>query len=150
MDNEFSEAFYEVDEIIELLPEELLQKIPKSFIKVIKENKSTTYKKEGISLENIKDLKKETRVILYTIYRDFLLSEDEAINLKKEENKIIEEKYSYESLFQNSEKNIENSIDNLNVVEVNTYGIENESAQLIKYDRKWYVKLLEFIKRKFR
>lgn len=150
MDNEFSEAFYEVDEIIKLLPEELFQKIPKSFIKVIKENKSTTYKKEGISLENIKDLRKETRVILYTIYRDFLLSEDENANLKNEENQIVEEKYSYENLFQNSEKIIENSIDNLKVVEVNTDGIENESAQLIKYDRKWYIKLLEFIKRKFR
>ena len=78
------DAFAEIDEILNLMPEELLKKIPNKFHKMIHEEKNTEYVtniKEP--LENCK-LKKETIVILGLIYRDFLCS--------TEERKILQEK----------------------------------------------------------
>lgn len=141
MEENFKEAFYEVDVIIKLLPKELVEKIPNNFKNVIKENKSTTYKRDNISLENIKDLKKETRIILYHIYRDFLISDEECAQIKQEEKEIIEEKYSYKNLFasKNDEKTILENDDN--VSECNNSLIELEKT-------KWYVRIINFLKSK--
>ena len=94
MKKEYEEAFAEVDEILQLMPIDLLIKIPLQFKKVISENRSQNYIpkiKEPIKEE---DLKYETKVILGLIYRDFLVDpeEREELQLKDaEELKNIEE-----------------------------------------------------------
>lgn len=147
MDRDFEEAFYEVDEILKNIPQKLIEKIPQSFRNTIKENKSTTYKKQINGLQDIKNLKKETRVILYYIYRDFLSSEEECKKMKQEEIKTAEEKYSYENLFVNKEKE-ENKNDFIerDIPEEKLYAT-CESSKLIEYkEPKLYMKIISFIK----
>ena len=106
MEREYEEAFSEVDEVLKLMPIDLLSKIPVQFRKVISENKDTNYKvniKEPLEEQN---LKKETIVILGLIYRDFLASpeEQEKLQIKDaEELKRIEqemqEQYDIENIY---------------------------------------------------
>ena len=106
MERAYEEAFAEVDEILKMMPIDLLSKIPSKFRQVISENKSNDY------IVNIKEpleeeqLKEETIVILGLIYRDFLASpeEREELQLKDaEELKKIEqemqEKYDIQNIF---------------------------------------------------
>ena len=107
MERAYEEAFAEVDEILKMMPIDLLSKIPSKFRQVISENKSNDY------IVNIKEpleeeqLKEETIVILGLIYRDFLASpeEREELQLKDaEELKKIEqemqEKYDIQNIFE--------------------------------------------------
>jgi len=90
----YEEAFVEVDEILKIMPVELLSKIPIKFRKVISENKAKDYKVEIKEPLEEEKLKEETVVILGLIYRDFLASpeEREELQLKDaEELKKIEE-----------------------------------------------------------
>lgn len=145
MDSEFEEAFYEVDEILKTIPQKLLEKIPKSFRDTIKKNKSTTYKRQINGLQDIKNLKKETRVILYYIYRDFLASEEECEKMKQDEIKITEEKYSYENLFFKKEKMEKDaSVDESNIEVCSD--IENSKELVECKQQKWYMKIINFLK----
>ena len=74
MKRAYEEAFTEIDEILKIMPVDLLSKIPIQFRQLISENRAMNYKvdiKEPIE-EN--DLKEETIVLLGLIYRDFLAS----------------------------------------------------------------------------
>lgn len=118
MDKVYQEAFAEVDEILKIMPIDLLSKIPAQFRQVISENKANNYKveiKEPLVEEN---LKKETVIILGLIYRDFLASPDEReeLQLKEaEELKRIEQEmqkqYDMENIFK-KRKNISNTSNN--------------------------------------
>ena len=120
MKKEYEEAFAEVDEILQLMPIDLLIKIPLQFKKVISENRSQNYIpkiKEPIKEE---DLKYETKVILGLIYRDFLVDPEEREKLQaqdSEELRKIEEElqkqYDVENIFQKrkKQKNVGDSID---------------------------------------
>lgn len=104
----YENALAEVDSILKLMPEDLLNKIPNSFLNFIEQKKSKSYTTNfnfDRSL-NEQNLLKETRTILSLIYRSYLCSSkqrrklkiDDIIELKKnqiERNK----KYSYENLF---------------------------------------------------
>lgn len=107
----YENALAEVDSILKLMPENLLHKIPKSFLDFVEQKKSKSY----ITNFNFdmplyeQNLLKETRVILSLIYRSYLcdskqsrkLKIDDIIELKK--NQIeIHKKYSYEKLFKKS------------------------------------------------
>ena len=141
MEENFREAFFEVDAIINLLPQVLVEKIPNKFKQLIQENKSMTYKRDNINLENIKSLKKETRVILYHMYRDFFISTEESAQIKEIEKETIEEKYSYKNLFTNK-------IDEKSIFEKEDVITENSNA-LIEYKKtKWYVRIINFLKSK--
>ena len=120
MKKEYEEAFAEVDEILQLMPIDLLIKIPLQFKKVISENRSQNYIpkiKEPIKEE---DLKYETKVILGLIYRDFLVDPEEREKLQAqdaEELRKIEEElqkqYDVENIFQKrkKQKNVGDSTD---------------------------------------
>ena len=107
----YENALAEVDSILKLIPEDLLHKIPNSFLDFIAQKKSKSYITNfdfDISL-NEQNLLKETRTILSLIYRSYLcdskqsrkLKIDDIIELKK--NQIeINQKYSYENLFKKS------------------------------------------------
>lgn len=117
MERAYEEAFAEVDEILKLMPIDLLSKIPAQFREIISKNKAKDYKIEIQDPLEEEKLKEETVVILGLIYRDFLASpeEKEELQLKDaEELKRIEEEmkkqYDMENIFQKrkSEKELQN------------------------------------------
>ena len=107
---EFEKAFTEVDLIINLMPEELKGKIPNGFKNFIKEEKSKEYNPDIKLPINDDTLLPATIIIMGMIYRDFLVSDDEKIELLKKDKKELEDyenklkqKYSTENLFKNKE-----------------------------------------------
>lgn len=114
MTKEYREAFTEVNEILEYFNKDLLKKIPKEFIKNIKENMSTTYKViyDNTKSLNEQNIKQETRAILSIIYRDYIcdketkekiIQKDRKEWLKLEEKK--KEEYKNTELFKSPIKN---------------------------------------------
>lgn len=111
MEKGYKEAFSEVDEVLKLMPTDLLSKIPVQFRKVISENKDTNYNvniQEPLQEQN---LKKETVVILGLIYSEFLVSPEEKEKLQKEDveelNKIEQEtreQYDIENIYKKRKK----------------------------------------------
>ncbi len=113
----YAKAYAEIDVIIENALTDLIDQIPKSFIKFIKDNKQNDY---SFRYDNSKPLHEqnmmdETRTILTIIYRDFLCSQEERkeINdiLVENDNKYnqeLEEKYNTDLLFKGNKK--ENNI----------------------------------------
>ena len=106
MERAYEEAFAEVDEILKIMPVDLLSKIPVQFRKIISENKAKNYKVDIQEPLNEEKLKEETVVILGLIYRDFLASPEEREELQaqdaEEVRKIEEEmqqKYDMENIF---------------------------------------------------
>lgn len=106
MERAYEEAFAEVDEILKIMPIDLLSKIPVQFRKIISENKAKNYKVDIQEPLNEEKLKEETVVILGLIYRDFLASPEEREELQaqdaEEVRKIEEEmqqKYDMENIF---------------------------------------------------
>ena len=107
MERTYEEAFAEVDEILKIMPIDLLSKIPAQFRDVISKNKAKNYKVEIHEPLEEERLKEETIVILGLIYRDFLASPEEREELQKsdaEELKRIQEEmqeqYDMENIFQ--------------------------------------------------
>lgn len=107
MEKAYEEAFAEVDEILKIMPIDLLSKIPAQFREVISKNKAKDYKVEIHEPLEEEKLKEETVVILGLIYRDFLASpeEKEELQLKdaEEYQKIQEElkrQYDIQNIFE--------------------------------------------------
>ena len=139
MDSNFEEAFYEVSEILKILPKEITDKIPEKFIQVIEQNKSKTYTKEINGLDNLQDLKKETIAILGLIYRDFLCDKETRKELLIEEQKELNEAYNYNDLFKrDNNKKVFDSI-------------KKETTALVEVkEESWYIKIINFFKRLFK
>lgn len=149
MKKEYKEAFTEVYEIIKLMPSELSNKIPNEFIKMLEEEKDSTYFpkiKEPIENEILKD---ETIVILGLIYRDFLCSKEERKKLQEKDarelkefeqelDKKMREKYKPDDLFRKDKTELKNDLDFTNKDNVTVYKKE-----------KWYKKILNIIRRIF-
>ena len=145
------EAFTEVNEIIKLMPEELVDKIPSKFREMINEEKDEQYKPDiKEPLEKCK-LKEETIIILGLMYRDFLCSPEERKKLHEKDAKELQEvkkaieeearqKYNPEDLFKNK-KNEEKV----------TYKEETEEKSMtIVQEEKWYQKIFNIIKNIFK
>lgn len=146
MKKEYMEAFAEVNEIIKLMPTELVNKIPEKFKEIVKEERDKTYLTSiEEPLEKCK-LKNETIVILGLIYRDFLCLEEERRRLqekdakelqlvKKELEAQIKEKYSVDKLFVTD--------DSLN----KTYMETNKEASLEPIVKEqWYKKIFNIVR----
>jgi len=138
MEKEIKEAFYEVNEILNLIPKELVEKIPNSFLEIIKENKANNYYKEIKGLDNLEILKKETIVLLGLIYRDFLCTEEERQDIIRKEKKVAAEKYNYDNLFKK-----------INYAKSNEQLKNVQSKSLIEVKKKWYVNIIDFFKKIF-
>ena len=145
------EAFTEVNEIIKLMPEELVNKIPSKFREMINEEKDEQYKPDiKEPLEKCK-LKEETIIILGLMYRDFLCSPEERKKLQEKDAKELQEvkkaieeearqKYNPEDLFKN--KRNEEKI---------YYKEETEEKSMtIVQEEKWYQKIFNIIKNIFK
>ncbi len=143
MKENICKAFSEVDTILEYSSEEIRNKVPNNFKKLIKNNKDVDYK---LVLDEKKPLNEqklliETREILALIYRDYLCSEDErkeliiANNQKLEE---INEKYDIQNIFEQRKNKV--SIDNRN----------EEMLPIAINEEIWYKKIFNFIKKLFK
>ena len=144
------EAFAEVNEIIKLMPLELVKKIPSKFREMIVEEKDNNY------IPDIKEpiekckLKNETIIILGLIYRDFLCSPDERKKLQEKDarelqevQKAVEEireRYNPDDIFK---KRNQNNIEESNNKEENT-------SMIVIQEEKWYQKIFNLIKGLFR
>lgn len=146
MKQEYREAFEEIYEIFELMPKELLNKIPTKFHEMIEQERDKKY------FPNIKEpleqqeLRNETIIILGLIYRDFLcpleekkkLQEKDAKELRKLE-KEIKQKYNTDDIFKNKGK----------IIEEQTQPYE-ETKMIVLQEQKWYKMLYNIIKNIFK
>ena len=135
MKRKYEEAFVEVDEILKIMPVDMSSKIPAQFRKMISDNKAKDYNiKIQEPLEN-QQLKKETRIILGLIYRDFLCDPEERERLQledAEEAKKIEqemkEQYDVDKMFEKRKNNKE------------TKQSEDYSTEMIVYKEPGFIK----------
>ena len=145
MDRVYQEAFAEVDEILKMMPIDLLSKIPVQFREIISKNKAKDYMvkiKEPLEEELLKE---ETVVILGLIYRDFLASpeEREELQLKDaEELKNIEEElqkqYDIGNVFQKRK-------------ELQTQSYNEDTTELTLYKEQGFLrKIINLIKGLFK
>lgn len=90
MERVYEEAFYEVDEVLKLMPIDLRSKIPMQFRQAISENKAKNYKADIHEPLREQELKKETVIILGLIYRDFLASPEERERLQRSDSEELQ------------------------------------------------------------
>ena len=157
MKAEYRIAFEEVYEIFKLMPQELLNKIPVEFHKIIEEERDKEYFANiQEPIENCK-LTNETIILLGLIYRDFLCPSEERERLKEKDARELEkiqlemkneisEKYNANSIFNNNELESEAKV--INKVEIKEQEKEEKSISLVH--ERWYKKLLNIIKRLFK
>ena len=133
MERAYEEAFAEVDEILKIMPIDLLSKIPAQFRQIIIDNKAPNYTIEIKEPLEEEKLKKETVVILGLIYRDFLASPDEREELQlkdAEELKRIELEMQQQYDIDNVFKKRKNALD------------DTASTDLIVYKEQGFLKKL--------
>ena len=145
MKQEYKEAFTEVNEIIKMMPDELVNKIPSKFREILEEERDKEYNPNiQEPLEKCK-LKNETIIILGLIYRDFLCSQDEKRRLQEKDARELQEiqkaiedeirqKYNPDDLFK--KKNGNN----------NEHQNFEETAIAVAQKGKWYKKIFNIIK----
>ena len=147
MKEEYREAFSEVEQILNLMPTNLSNKIPARFKNIISSEKSKTYTPRISEPFEECELKEETTIILAVIYRDFLCSKEEREELlERDKNKLLEfeqelrEKYNPDNIFKNKNNSTERIQDN----------ISTETA-IVEYKEKNFIqKLFDKIKHLFR
>lgn len=136
MKTSINQAFCEVYDIINHMSKEMQEKIPKSFVNLIKDNRDLDFKFYiDYSIDIKEQLLEETKVILSLIYRDYLCDKEKrekllAIDLEeiRREETILQEKYKID--FENRKKDIQ------------------EENLPIKVEKgKWYIKIIDFIKK---
>lgn len=145
LNKEYKEAFTEIEEIFNLMPKELLDKIPNKFREMIKEEKDINYLPDiKEPLEKCK-LKDETIMLLGLIYRDFLCDSNEKKKLQKKDaeelknaqeqfEKEIREKYNPNDVFKR-EKDINQeqlTNDKSGVLVIKKEGLYNKIINFIK------------------
>lgn len=134
-------AFSEIIEILKHTDQQIVEKIPNSFIKFLFENRDKEYT-AGINFsnENWDDtILEDTKAILALIYRDYFVSDEERKELLLEEKRAqekqemeIREKYNPDNLFKNNNSEIPNEF--------------TEQTQLIEIQQyPWYKRLYQKI-----
>ena len=146
MKNTINQAFSETYDVITHMSKEMQEKIPKSFINLIKENRDLDYNFNiDYSTDIKKQLLKETKVILSLIYRDYLCSNEKIVKLIAldieeigGEEKSSQEKYQID--FDSRKKVKPQDVEELKNKEQETLPIKLEKD-------KWYIKIINFIKK---
>lgn len=151
MKQEYKEAFTEVNEIIKMMPDELVNKIPSKFREMLEDERDKEYNPNiQEPLEKCK-LKNETIIILGLIYRDFLCSQDEKRRLQEKDARELQEvqkaiedeirqKYNPDDIFKNRKQS---------AIEETQHTEENTSMIVVQED-KWYKKIFNIIKNLFK
>ena len=140
---EFEKCLVEVDEVLNHLSKEELNKIPEDVLKGIKKHKDKEYMWKYDESKRLEEQRfdRNTIVILSYINMEYLLSKEQKDLMEKlhelnEQNFIneIQEKYDSKDLFK---------------TKTNT-NVENENAIAKLENNKWYNKMSSFIKRIFK
>lgn len=140
--NIYCKAFKELDEILKYFPKREFEKIPESFIKFIETNMDSNYKYIVEHIDDFQNQKmmEETKVLLSIVYRDFIASTSvkqqilkmESVELLQEE-KIIQEKYNPDNLFNNRQKEIvTENIQEISMIEYKKDTIFSKIKKIIK------------------
>lgn len=144
------EIYSEVYQVLNLLGNEYIDKLPTSLINMLKEKREINYNPQytdDIPL-NEQNIKKETISIIVLLYLNYWCKDDNEISevkniLKENENKYqveLREKYNPDNIFSNQHRN--SSIDNAQ---------NNQELSLIERKNiKWYKKIWKTIKNFFR
>lgn len=142
---EYEKCLVEVDEVLNHLSKEELNKIPEDVLKNIKKHKDKEYMWKYDESKRLEEqtFDRNAIAILSYINMEYLLSKEqkdlmEKIHELNEQNfaNEIQEKYDSKDLFKNKNKT------NINV--------ENENAIAKLENNKWYNKMFSFIKRIFK
>lgn len=146
IDDIYRNSFKEVYDILQNTEDELIKKIPNSFMGFIKENMNVNYKtniREDIEIDKQK-LLKETEAILSLIYRSYWATDEEkkefAIKYQQEQNeneKRKKEEYQGKDIYEMFEKR-----KNINKVTLDNNLMVIEKESLIK---KIFNKILSII-----
>ncbi len=143
------EIYSEVYQVLNLLGNEYIDKLPTSLINMLKEKREINYNpqyNDDIPL-NEQNIKKETMSIIVLLYLNYWCKDDNEISevkniLKENEDKYqveLREKYNPDNIFSNQHRN--SSIDNAQ---------NNQELALIKTNNiKWYKKIWKIIKNFF-
>ena len=133
IDEIYKNSFKEVYDILENTEEDLLSKIPNSFMNFIKNNMNVNYK-TNINLNETIDkqhLLKETEAILSLIYRSYWATDEEKNEFAKKDNlELIKEEEQKKEQYQGKDiYKVFEERKNLNTITVdnNLMVIENES-----------------------
>lgn len=133
IDEIYKNSFKEVYDILENTEEDLLSKIPNSFMNFIKNNMNVDYK-TSINLNETIDkqhLLKETEAILSLIYRSYWATDEEKNEFAKKDNlELIKEQEQKKEQYQGKDiYKVFEERKNLNTITVdnNLMVIENES-----------------------
>lgn len=124
------EAAAEVIEILNHSEDEIINKIPEKFRKFLVDNADNQYSVNiDFNNKNWDDtIKKETKVMLALIYRDYIVTKEEREKMLKDEKEELDkeerelhERYNPDNLFKKKEsKSDENSIElnNMQLIEI--------------------------------
>ena len=158
MKDNYKQAFSEALYVIDKFNVNNKNKISPSFIKFMERNKLEGYSVDLPSniLEHEELLKRETKIILSLIYRDYFcndlekkeLDEQFLLNEKKYEEEL-NEKYSVDNIFNdNNNNNNNNNKETLQKSSVIiTEDVVEEKLELIEHEEeKWYKKVFNKIK----
>ena len=146
---EYKRSLTELNSILNYMNVEHIKKIPAKFIDFINKNMDKDY------IPNIdknvpihqQELKKDTKVLLSLIYRNYWCDNETKENLlhqdiidKKNFEQEMLEKYNPDNIFKNKQKNISQEVENT----------ISENIQLIEYrEPSWYKKIFKNIKEWF-
>lgn len=140
----YEKVLREVEYILQNSPKEIQDKIPNDFRNAIIEKMDVNYIPEPYDENKTLDeqnISEETKKILASIYRDYLVSDEERKKLIIEENNIRQklenekrEKYRIEDIFNKTTNNSQNTNIGSNV---------NELSIKESNNKKWYKKIFE-------
>ena len=82
MEDVYKDSFKEVDTILNVLSEDIINKIPEKIRYIISEQKNDNY---DFNLRDNRPLKRETLVILSYLYREYLCSDEKRKILRKDD-----------------------------------------------------------------
>ena len=135
-----NQSFSEVYDIINHLEQKLYNKIPTSFIKMIKDNMDNAYKPQIDYSKSInkQELLEDTRTILSLIFSAYICSDEKKEELiyndimeLKKEKKTLE--FNYDDLFEKKEQNMSINLNN----------------EILEYKESFFTKLINKIKKFF-
>lgn len=148
MDENYSKALTQVNEVLKYTDPTLVSQIPENFKNFISENMSKTYSftiKKGDTVETIlPNLTEEAKSVLAIIYRSYICSpEEKEYLLALERDELIEQEQE-----QNDTSNVNPPSSNLKLNEIFPQKEEvipptKPEINLIETEEKWYIRLLE-------
>ena len=133
---EYKKCLVELDEILKYLSQEDLAKIPEEIRKAIKEKKDMQYNWEYDESKELKDqnINRKTIAMLSYLNMEYLLN--------KEQKRFLEELH-----MANENKNEKEKVKKYGINNIFNNNVKEETALQEVKEKKWYEKLLSFLKK---